>query len=101
MPAPRCKALSESFSRGNFSLMCLMCPCRHPGTFGKTIELVEEAFSDGEPKPWLTQPGESKLDSRIQEARERNLYVKDVGDPAEQRQLQWVRRPSPRRRLHL
>ncbi|KAL4890510.1 sugar transporter [Aspergillus ambiguus] len=53
----------------------------YPETCGKTIEEVEEMFSKGGPKPWHTKPGDSRLDGRIQEAREQNLHVKDVGVP--------------------
>lgn len=35
-------------------------------------------FSKGGPKPWNTKPGGSKLDDRIEEAREKNLQVKQV-----------------------
>lgn len=36
-------------------------------------------FSKGGPWPWETKPGQSKLDALIEEAREKNLAVKDVG----------------------
>lgn len=51
---------------------------RYPETCGKTIEEVEELFSDNGPKPWHTKPGHSKLDSLIEQAREKNLHVKDI-----------------------
>lgn len=53
--------------------------CRYPETCGKTIEEVEELFSPSGPKPWLTKPGNSKLDGLIEEVREKNLHAKDVG----------------------
>lgn len=52
---------------------------RYPETCGKTIEEVEELFSDSGPKPWHTKPGHSRLDDRIEEAREKNKHVGDVG----------------------
>ena len=52
----------------------------YPETCGKTIEEVEEMFSKGGPKPWHTKPGQSKLDTLIEEAREKNLHVGDVMD---------------------
>lgn len=52
----------------------------YPETCGKTIEEVEELFSDNGPKPWHTKPGQSKLDNLIEEAREKNLHVKDIAE---------------------
>ncbi|RJE22751.1 Sugar and other transporter [Aspergillus sclerotialis] len=52
----------------------------YPETCGKTIEEVEEMFSKDGPKPWHTKPGHSKLDTLIEEAREKNLHVRDVMD---------------------
>lgn len=39
-------------------------------------------FSPNGPYAWQTRKGESKLDALIQEAREKNLQVKDVGATA-------------------
>lgn len=50
----------------------------YPETCGKTIEEVEELFSDHGPKPWHTKPGQSKLDGLIEEVREKNLHAKEV-----------------------
>lgn len=36
-------------------------------------------FSKGGPRPWHTKPGHSKLDAMVEEAREKNLHVKEVG----------------------
>jgi len=35
-------------------------------------------FSKGGPRPWNTRKGESKLDARIEHAREKHLTVSDV-----------------------
>lgn len=51
---------------------------RYPETCGKTIEEVEELFSDNGPRPWHTKPGHSKLDGLIAEVREKNLHLKDI-----------------------
>jgi hypothetical protein len=49
----------------------------YPETCGKTIEEVEEMFRKGGPKPWHTKPGQSNLDDRIEEARAKELHVKE------------------------
>ncbi|KAL1984485.1 hypothetical protein VTN96DRAFT_9084 [Rasamsonia emersonii] len=54
----------------------------YPETCGKTLEEIEEMFSPNGPYAWQTRKGESKLDALIQEAREKNLQVKDVGATA-------------------
>lgn len=59
-----------------------MVVCRYPETCGKTLEEIEEMFSPNGPYAWQTRKGESKLDALIQEAREKNLQVKDVGATA-------------------
>ncbi|KAN0068045.1 General substrate transporter [Elaphomyces granulatus] len=50
----------------------------YPETCGKTIEEIEEMFSKGGPYPWQTKKGNSKLDARIEEAREKHLQIVDV-----------------------
>jgi hypothetical protein len=60
-------------------LSCLIDLGRsYPETCGKTLEEIEEMFSDGGPRPWKTKKGHSKLDARIEEAREKHLQIKDI-----------------------
>ncbi|PLB41532.1 sugar transporter [Aspergillus candidus] len=65
-----------------FGVMCVGAAVQvfftYPETCGKTIEEVEELFSDNGPKPWHTKPGQSRLDERIEEAREKKKYFSDV-----------------------
>ncbi|KAJ9623105.1 hypothetical protein H2203_006039 [Taxawa tesnikishii (nom. ined.)] len=44
----------------------------------KSLEEIEGMFAPGGPKPWHTDPGNSKLNALINEAREKNLTVNDV-----------------------
>ena len=70
-------------------------PGRYPETCGKTIEEVEEMFSKGGPKPWNTKPGHSRLDSRIEEAREKNLRIEQVGAHGVEEKSEGAPAPAP------
>ncbi|KAJ5103858.1 sugar transporter [Penicillium argentinense] len=67
-----------------FGILCVAAAVQvfftYPETCGKTIEEVEELFSDGGPKPWHTKPGHSNLDGLIEEVRDKGLHAKDVVD---------------------
>jgi hypothetical protein len=60
--------------------LCFNCLNHHryPETCGKTIEEIEEMFRKGGPYPWQTKKGHSKLDARIDEAREKRIMIKDI-----------------------
>jgi hypothetical protein len=45
--------------------------CSYPETAGKTLEEIEIMFQKGGPHPWHTKPGNSLLDAKIQEFRNR------------------------------
>jgi hypothetical protein len=65
-----------------FGVLCLGAAAQafltYPETAGKTIEEIEEMFSEGGPRPWHTKPGHSKLDAAVQEARDRKLSIHHV-----------------------
>ncbi|KAJ5178772.1 hypothetical protein N7492_001982 [Penicillium capsulatum] len=71
-----------------FGVLCIGATVQvyftYPETCGKTLEEVEELFSDNGPKPWHTKPGQSKLDGLIEEVRVKKLHVKDVVEHHEQ-----------------
>ena len=47
-------------------------------------------FGKDGPKSWHIKPGEPKLDGLIEEAREKNLHVKDVGLKTELQTIETV-----------
>jgi hypothetical protein len=63
------------FSPFSSAANCLYFRYSYPETCGKTIEEIEDLFSDDGPHPWHTKPGGSKLDAMIEQVREKNLGV--------------------------
>ncbi|KAK2743289.1 hypothetical protein FQN55_007482 [Onygenales sp. PD_40] len=65
-----------------FGVLCIGAAVQvfftYPETCGKTIEEVEEMFSNGGPKPWNTKPGDSKLDVLIEQVREKHVGIDDI-----------------------
>ena len=65
-----------------FGVMCLLGAIQffftYPETCQKSLEEIEEMFSPNGPHAWQTRVGNSKLDALIEEAREKQLTVKDV-----------------------
>ena len=65
-----------------FGCMCVLGAIQfyfmYPETCGKSLEEIEAMFAPGGPKPWHTKPGESKLDTLVEEARAKNYTMEDV-----------------------
>ncbi|KAK2806745.1 hypothetical protein FQN50_005743 [Emmonsiellopsis sp. PD_5] len=65
-----------------FGVLCIGAAVQvfftYPETCGKTIEEVEEMFSNGGPKAWHTKRGESKLDDLIEQVREKHVGIDEV-----------------------
>jgi MFS family permease len=65
-----------------FGVMCFLGAAQfyftYPETCSKTLEEIEEMFSPGGPKPWNTKPGQSKLDTLVNEAREKHYTMEDI-----------------------
>ncbi|PGH06949.1 hypothetical protein AJ79_06423 [Helicocarpus griseus UAMH5409] len=65
-----------------FGVLCVAAAIQvfltYPETCGKTIEEIEEMFSDGGPRAWHTKPGHSKLDAIIEQVKEKHVGIDDV-----------------------
>lgn len=57
-----------------FGVLCFAAAIQafvsYPETAGKTIEEIEMLFSKGAPWAWMTKPGQSMLDEKIEQAKE-------------------------------
>jgi len=65
-----------------FGSMCVLGAIQfyftYPETCNKSLEEIEEMFSNGGPKPWHTKPGQSRLDRLVDDAREKNYSVEEI-----------------------
>ncbi|KAB8261655.1 hypothetical protein BDV32DRAFT_121245 [Aspergillus pseudonomiae] len=62
-----------------FGVMCILAAIQfyftYPEACGNTLEEIEEMFSPSGPKPWQTQPGNSKLDALVDDVRANHKHI--------------------------
>ncbi|KAF2150933.1 MFS transporter [Myriangium duriaei CBS 260.36] len=65
-----------------FGLMCILAAIQfyftYPETAGKSLEEIELMFAHGGPKAWKTKRGHSRLDTLVDQAREKHLTVEEI-----------------------
>lgn len=65
-----------------FGIMCLLGATQffftYPETAGKTLEEIEAMFAPGGPKAWHTKRGHSKLDSLVDQVRDKHFTIADA-----------------------
>lgn len=67
-----------------FGAMCILGALQFyftfPETCNKSLEEIEFLFSNQGPHAWKTRRGESRLDTLVEEAREKGMTVVDAKD---------------------
>ena len=67
-----------------FGAMCVLAAIQfyftYPETCNKSLEEIEEMFAPGGPKPWHTKPGQSKLDTLVNDVRGTHRTMSDVAE---------------------
>ncbi|TVY82739.1 High-affinity glucose transporter [Lachnellula suecica] len=81
-----------------FGVLCFAAAVQayfsYPETAGKTLEEIELLFQKGGPKPWKTKPGNSLLDTQIQDIRASGKTGGVIGGTEEER-AEHVEKTAP------